>query len=614
MKLRLRGSGRPVTARPLGLRRLRRYSSRLAAPTTGRIALAGYLAGPAVLLAHAFWSRPFELGSVMLYTAAVVVAGRLGGLPCGLFATAVGLGGMAWFELPPPGLGVEALEDKLRLLRFAGLGGLISYLSGRLHLELRGEREGEDYLRHFTQAVRDYGIMSLDPEGRVSAWNEGQERLTGYAAAEILDQPFERLFPPEERDRGTPQRLLREAREKGSVELEGRRLLKDGRQPWCYTLVSPSESGYTVVTQDMTRQRRQEERFRLAIESAPSGMVLVDEQGAIVLVNKQAELLFGYGREELLGRRVELLLPERLRLSHTVYRERYQAQPSARQMGQGRELLARRKDGTEFPVEIGLNPFRSEEGRFVLAAVVDVTERKKSEERLRKANEALERRVADLEEFSYTISHDLRAPLRSIEGFSRILLKRTEGKLGAEERALLDRIARAVNGMDRLIEDVLAFGRATRKPIEMTNVDLNFLVEDVLARYPASAASIRVIGPLAPVRGNEGLVTQILANLLSNAVKFVPPERRPEVEVSTRKRDGWVRLMVKDNGIGIPAAFRERIFRPFERIPGPIAHEGTGMGLAIVRKAAERLGGRVGVESEPGAWSLFWVDLPEAPP
>lgn len=580
----------------------------------------GVLAACLVLAANLAWRDVFQLASVLIYFAGVVLASRFAGVRGGLAAAALSLAAMAYLNMPPAGFPVDRIEDRLRLGEFAGLSALIAYISERLHRHLRQLAEREEHLRLFAESVQDYGISTLDREGRLTSWNPGQERLTGYAAAEALGKRFSMLFPPEDAERDEPERLLRRATASTCVEDEGWRVRKDGSRVWVYARICAvrdargSVSGYTAVAQDMTRRRLEEERFRLALESAPSGMLLADKEGRIVLVNRQVERIFGYKREELIGQTVELLVPKRFG-SHKAYREAYQREPSARRMGEGRDLFGRRKDGSEVPVEIGLTPIRAEEGSLVLAAVVDITERKKAEDGLRQAHEELQNRVGDLEEFSYTVSHDLRAPLRAVEGFSRMLAKRTAGRLGPEEQGLLDRMAKAVSSMDRLIEDVLVFGHVARKPLEITAVDFNLLVEDVLARYPArGGAEVRVNGPLAKVEGNESLLTQILANLLSNAAKFVPDDRKPVIEIATEKRGERVRLTVKDNGIGIPEVFREKVFKPFERIPGPIAREGSGMGLAIVRKAAERMGARVGVESEPGAWSLFWVDLPAAAP
>ena len=589
---------------------------RLAASLKGQLAIA-VASVFVVLCANLVWRDFFRIAPLLLYAACVAASSRFGGIRSGLAATVLSLAATAFLNEPPIGsFRVDAVQDRIHLAEFGAMSVLISYLSGRLHRHIRQAAAGEDRLQLFAEGVTDYGILSLDPEGRLISWNSTQERLTGYGADAVMGKHISVFFPSEEAKRGEPERFLHQAATSGSAVDEGLRVHKDGSRAWVYMAASAvrdsrgSLTGYTVVTHDMTRRRLEDERFRLALESSPNGMLLVDREGKIVLVNKQVEMIFGYAREELLGKMVEVLLPERARDHHRDLRQGYQGQPSTRRMGEGRSLFGSRKDGNEVPVEIGLTPIHTKEGDFVLASIIDISQRKKAEEQLRQTHEALEKRVLDLEEYSYTISHDLRAPLRAVEGFSRILLKKAAGRLGPDEQGLLERIAKAVSRMDHLIEDVLSFGRTAHKPVEITPVDLNFLLEDILARYPMPNATVRVLGSLAPVNGNEGLLTQILTNLLINAVKFVPIDRKPAVEIATEKRGDRVRLTVKDNGMGIPAAFREKIFKPFERIPGPIAQEGTGIGLAIVKKAAERMGGNVGVESEPTAWSKFWIDLP----
>ena len=234
------------------------------------------------------------------------------------------------------------------------------------------------------------------------------------------------------------------------------------------------------------------------------------------------------------------------------------------------------------------------------------------EARVKERTAALEQSVVDLEMFSYTVLHDLRAPLRAMEGYSKHVLER-EKTLDPGSRSALQRVADAASRMDRLTRDVLAYSRISRGELELRKVELEAVVDHVVASYPKLAqAELVVRRPIPAVIGQASLLTQAISNLLVNAATFVAPGTRARVEVWAEKKDGKVRLLVRDNGVGIAAEHRERIFRPFERVPGIARSEGTGIGLAVARKALERMRGRVGVESELGEGATFWIELEAA--
>jgi PAS domain S-box-containing protein len=231
-------------------------------------------------------------------------------------------------------------------------------------------------------------------------------------------------------------------------------------------------------------------------------------------------------------------------------------------------------------------------------------------ERTAKLRESIE----ELEAFSYSLSHDMRAPLRAITSFSEILELRFGEQLGSEGKDLLDRVISSAGRLDRLIRDVLAYSRITLAPIERTPLDAEKLIEQIIAEHPSFQepnAEIEVQSPLLPFVGHEASLTQCIYNLLSNAIKFVPKGKQPHVRIWTEPFEKCVRLWVEDNGIGIPAEAKDRMFFMFQRFHGSTEYEGTGIGLAIVRKAVERMGGRVGVESEAGRGSRFWLLLPQ---
>jgi len=230
----------------------------------------------------------------------------------------------------------------------------------------------------------------------------------------------------------------------------------------------------------------------------------------------------------------------------------------------------------------------------------------------RSTRQALETANQELEAFSYSVSHDLRAPLRAIRQLSQVFLEDYGEKLEAGARSILDRIVTSGARLDALIQDVLAYSRVIRSSFQFKSVQLDPLVHEVLQQQPglqAPQANVSIQSPLSPVLGHHALLTQCLSNLLGNAVKFVPKGKTPEITVRTEPRDSMVRIWVEDNGIGIDPRHRQRLFNLFERLHSSQEYEGTGIGLSIVRKAVVRMGGTVGVESEPGKGSRFWMEL-----
>jgi signal transduction histidine kinase len=230
-------------------------------------------------------------------------------------------------------------------------------------------------------------------------------------------------------------------------------------------------------------------------------------------------------------------------------------------------------------------------------------------ERTAKLRESIE----ELESFSYSLSHDMRAPLRAITSFSEILELRFSDKLGREGKELLDRVISSAARLDRLIRDVLAYSQVTLAPIGREPLDPEKLIRQIIDEHPSfqePKAEIEIRTPLLGILGHEASLTQCIYNLLSNAIKFVPNGTKPHIQIWTEPVENYVRLWVDDNGIGIPAEAKDRMFLMFQRFHRSTEYEGTGIGLAIVRKAVERMGGKVGVESEPGRGSQFWLLLP----
>lgn len=347
-----------------------------------------------------------------------------------------------------------------------------------------------------------------------------------------------------------------------------------------------------------------EQMFRLAVEACPSGMVIIDAVGEIVMVNGEIERQFGYTRQEMLGQPVDMLVPERLRGQHARHRHHFMPKPEARHMGGARDLFGQRKDGTEFPVEVGLNPISSGDQLLVLGVVVDISERKQME------------RLKD--EFVATVSHELRTPMTSISGSLGLLMNQPPGQLPDSAMRLLAIAHKNSQRLVRLINDILDMEKieSGRAVFNFVRVDLCHVakqaIEDI--RGFAEGYGVAMLLDAAPatayVSADPDRLVQVITNLLSNAVKISPPGG--EVSVALEAKGDAFRISVRDHGSGIPEEFRPQVFDKFAQADGTDSRQkgGTGLGLSIVKQIVERLGGKVRFDDAPGGGTIFSVDLP----
>jgi PAS domain S-box-containing protein len=352
--------------------------------------------------------------------------------------------------------------------------------------------------------------------------------------------------------------------------------------------------------------------FERLFEFSPDAIVVVDSDGRIRRINAQVEAMFGYARAELLGAQIDLLLPERFRDRHVVQRSRFQADRHMRPMGEVPTLLGRRKDGTEFPVDIALSPVHTKEGSFVLGVVRDITERRRAEQALSERNLQLEAANRELESFSYSVSHDLRAPLRAIDGFSSIVLRDHAAALPAEGRRHLGLVREGAQQMARLIDDLLTFAKTARQPIAKRKVSLEKLVNDCMEEFRGEIAERKVevaVGNLPDCEADPALLKQALVNLLGNAVKYTRKRAGAKIEVGYRSENGEQAIYVKDNGVGFDMKYAGKLFGVFQRLHHKDEFEGTGVGLAIAQRVVHRHGGRVWAEAEPGKGATFYFTL-----
>lgn len=372
------------------------------------------------------------------------------------------------------------------------------------------------------------------------------------------------------------------------------------------------------------RAQRAQEALNQVSRSGLVGVAVFDPSWRVVEANQAFVDLFGYSQEDIATGQVTL---GALRAPTAEEQGRAGASHEGHNYVGPYEQLFRRKDGSEVWILAGCGALSRGEGRIGFA--VDITAQKQAEEEVRRLNASLEDQVrartaelADLAEqldaFARNVSHDLRAPLRAIEEYAGILLEQPAEEVGEEGRRLAERIAAAARRMDRLIVELLAYSRLARSELPLEAVDVGEVVREALAAsgegLRRSGAEVRAAPDLPVVRAHRPVLLQALVNLLDNAVKFTRPGERPRITVRAEEREGMARVIVEDEGIGLPpgAEERARIFRVFARLHSSDAYEGTGIGLAIVKKGVERMGGRAGVEDNQPRGARFWIELPPA--
>jgi len=452
-------------------------------------------------------------------------------------------------------------------------------------------------------------IVLVNKEGKIAYANHQTELLFGYDRIELIGRMVEILIPeryhknhpqfrtmffssPETRTMGSGRELyaIRKDRTEFPVEV--------GLNP----LVTVDVTMVLVSIIDISARKKAEERFRLVVESAPNAMILTNKEGKITLINNQTEKLFGYHRNELIGNKLELIIPTRFRGNHPHLRESFFSSPSVRSMGAGRELFALRKDGTEFPVEIGLNPIDTDEGTVVLASVIDITERKRHE-----AIVTLELKNKELEQFNYIASHDLQEPLRTVSNYIQILEEDFSDELSQEAKNHIRTIQRATSRMSTLIRYLLDFSRLGRDR-KLVSIDCNEIVENVIADLNSliqtTGTKIQV-GNLPVINAYETELHQLFQNLINNAIKFRKKDTAPQITIGCENYNEHFEFYITDNGIGISEKHFDRIFQIFQRLNADREFEGYGIGLANCKKIAEMHGGKIWIESELGKGSTF---------
>jgi PAS domain S-box-containing protein len=480
----------------------------------------------------------------------------------------------------------------------------------------------------------NFAIIATDAKGIIQLFNIGAERMLGYAAIDVVNK----IAPSDIHDRqeviaraqalssefgttitpGFEALALRASRgiedkyELTYIRKDGSRFpaqvsitaLRDHHTEIIGYLLIGTDNSAARVASAAGKEKIAEEMFRLAVECCPRGMVMADGAGKVVLVNGEIERLFGYQRDELIGQPVDILVPVRLRTQYVRHGDEFTVRPDTRRIGGCHDLFGLCKDGSEFPVEVGVNSIQVGEARWIVRVFVDISERK---------------RVESLkDEFVSTVSHELRTPLTSIAGALGLLVGNTAGKLPDAAARLLSIAYSNTQRLVRLLDDILDIEKIESDKVlfDMKRVELHPLVEQAIEANRAFAAGYHVRLRLdailtdSAVRADADRVAQVVTNLLSNAIKFSPAGG--EVIVKSERRPETIRVSVRDSGAGIPQEFKPRLFDRFAQADSSDARQkgGTGLGLSIVRQIIARLDGAVGFEDAPGGGTIFHFDLP----
>jgi PAS domain S-box-containing protein len=488
--------------------------------------------------------------------------------------------------------------------------------------EPEDRRRAEAHVQHASEYARSLIEASLDPlvtispDGKITDMNLATVKVTGVSRVGLRGTDFSDYFTEPAQARRAYERTFAEESVTDyplTIRHQDGTLTDVMYNASLYRDAAGEVLGVFAAARDVTAQKEAEAYFRGLLEGAPDAIVVVDRDGVIRVVNRQTEALFGYARDEILGETVEVLVPDQVRERHPAFRRAFGYETDSRPMGIGLELRARRRDGSEFPVEVSLAPVETPQGTYVAAAVRDVTFQHQAKAEVVRATQAKS-------DFLSRMSHELRTPLNAILGFGQLL---DMDDLDAAQRDSVDHIIGAGEHLLGLIDEVLDIStvesgamRLSLEPVYVRDViDEAVGMLHPLADRRRVSIEVEVLGPRVHVQADRQRLKQAVVNLLANAVKYNRDDG--EVRITSEPLDtGRLRLTVKDTGIGIAEGDLGRLFQPFERLStAPDGVEGTGLGLALTKHLVSAMGGAIGVISSPGEGTSFWVELPivEAP-
>ena len=482
-------------------------------------------------------------------------------------------------------------------------------------------------LQSLVYNARDHALFIIDVKGDILTWNRGARYIKGYRDDEIIGRNFRIFYREEDQRKGKPEKLLETVKKENQATVEGWFVRKNGKTFWgsiAITSIRNKEGviiGFGTIIQDLTRLKLNEEKFKNLLEFAPDAMIAADANGIIQLVNKQVENIFGYKRKEIIGLKVEVLIPERFRKKHPDLRNSYSAKPHVRHMSDQMELYGLHKSGKEFPVEISLSPLKTEGGTLIISAIRDITFKKILIDKLIKAKEKAEESDRLKSSFLRTMSHELRTPLNHILGLSNLIPDMTDDESVKEFSNLIHK-----SGSDllSLIVDILDLAFLEKKEINRQDhtfnigelyVELKKLLQEVLFKHRKNDfinLNFQIDDKLLTkiIIADKPKINRVMKNLIKNAVKFTK-NGSITLSIENPSKESLT-ISVKDTGIGISKENQKGIFEFFTQIDDSLTRkfDGTGIGLAISNKIAYAIGGAITVVSELGEGSDFTFTFP----
>ena len=482
------------------------------------------------------------------------------------------------------------------------------------------------YIKSVMDTVID-GLLVIDRSGIVAAFNPAAERIFGYDAADVVGQNIRMLMP--EPYHGSHDHYLAHYLATGEKKIIGigRKVAGQRRDGSVFPMelgVNEMHVGgsrmFVGTVRDVSEREAAERhtaddaaRMKAVMDTVLDGLITIDERGTVELFNPAAARIFGYRPDEVTGQNVNMLMAEPYHDAHDGYLHNYMHTGAAKVIGIGRELTARRKDGTIFPIELGVNEMHVFGKRLFVGTVRDNTDRKHAEATAQDFIRALSRSNQELDEFAHIASHDLKEPLRGLSNNALFLIEDFAAILGEDGARRLARITFLCERMERLVNDLLYFSRLGRQDLAVQHTDLNAVIADIEAMMETTLteanASIVVPEKLPSTLCDRPRITEVFRNLIVNAIKYNDnPTKRIEIGWAG---DGTARIFhVRDNGIGIDRKFHADVFRLFKRLNDENdSVKGTGVGLTFVKKIIERHGGEIWIESEPGAGTTFFFTL-----
>ncbi len=524
----------------------------------------------------------------------------------------------------------------------------------KMYKELQQKTEelkrSEELHHKMIAEVQDYAIILLDKSGNILNWNKGAENIKGYKSSEIVGRNFRLFYTNEDRESKLPERLLKEACDNGKATHEGWRVRKDGTRFWGSIVITALHNdegniiGFSKVTRDLTARkaaeekqqrfaaelqlkneelRRSEERYhKMIAEVEDYAIILLDTEGKIQNWNKGVENIKGYKAEEVLGKSFSIFyLPEDKATLPTKLLNIAKTTGSAHHEG-----WRVKKDGTKFWGSVVLTALHDSNGDIIGFSKVtrDLTERKIAEDKQKQNAEQLEAQNKELEQFAYVASHDLQEPLRKIRTFNAMIIEHEGDKLSEKSKDYFERSISAADRMNRLIEDLLTYSRATRDANNVEPVDLNVVAARIRNNYKDSEKKITIdIDPLPTMVGMRFQFEQLFDNLVNNGIKYQTEDNQPYIQIRYRMVAGdeihgkglgpsskFHEISFIDNGIGFDPQYADKIFEMFQRLHGRSEYSGSGIGLAIVKKIVQNYNGFITAESEPGHGATFHVYFP----